>query len=1054
MRRTPAAAGVHSGVPSSPPHDEELGASPFSDPSAHHGRASATPRRSSVDVALVGNPPGASSRPPDVDRDKAGGGVTTTLEASVNLANCIMGAGALSLPAFFRSCGVLLGVALLLVSCAWTWFSAVMMLKAADVVSARQLRGAPIASYEELMDLTLGARGKAASTVGILLLQVGCLVGYANILADVVSPFAVDILPPGLEPSRAAFIAAVTLGGMLPVGVLVGGDGGSPLLAAVSQFSIAVVGLFASAMAAHALAPAHYGGSAAARGPGSTTPTVTATGGSVPPIVWANFAGAMSVLPLAIFAFGAHPAVLPVVRSMKPWGLRPSTDVVTNVLKACAVGYLMIGLGGYLSFRSATAGNVLRNLDGQFLGSFGSRAIKFGYGLVILASVPTILLPLQKSARDAYLAMVAAGVIGNRRTKSVGQKTRTSPATDAEREKFLAGGGGGGGVVRSADDDVSPELAARISQVVAFGSMLAALFLSLYVPNVAFAFGLTGSTCSFLIAFVLPAMAYLSVTAAGPRAPRTRARGAKLETDPAVEMTAASVGAKANRDGDGDGDGEEILGGGGAAGVSITGASNRRGGGGGGGGGGASSGWEWFVDDDWGDDDDGWHSGGGTPPGGSPRSPVSRARAAPTPTTRTKTASTSASAPFAHRSDRASTRRWRLGARAQMVVATFLSVVCTQEVIREMLHEKKLVEVVAKIADAKVESDKIAAETKDISDAAAAFSASSAELEGAVAEATERINDAGAAAAAREKDEGGSREGGERADPADLDAVTKALADQLEAAMRAKHGEGERDDATTTVHDDAKVNDAKVDDAKPTAKLPAAFAKSPAGEPSPEASSSRMDAPAPPFPSPPLSDVDHHPVIPVPVAVASTSDPAAVGPSDGTDPSEEEDASAAAAESIKKVEVAVANATKAKAALEDALGLHDDEDEDDDDASASAAAAADDDDADDADGASAAADTPADRSSGASRDRATGKNRSDATADAVRTEDEPVSSSDVEGSDEDVVAAAEEKINALADAKAKVEEEASKELEKAVVEGVDEDLAKSLADMLPNITRG
>ena len=39
-------------------------------------------------------------------------------------------------------------------------------------------------------------------------------------------------------------------------------------------------------------------------------------------------------------------------------------------------------------------------------------------------------------------------------------------------------------------------------------------------------------------------------------------------------------------------------------------------------------------------------------------------------------------------------------------------------------------------------------------------------------------------------------------------------------------------------------------------------------------------------------------------------------------------------------------------------------------------------------------------------------------------------------------------------AKARVEEEASKELEKAVVEGVDENLAKSLADMLPNITRG
>ena len=59
--------------------------------------------------------------------------------------------------------------------------------------------------------------------------------------------------------------------------------------------------------------------------------------------------------------------------------------------------------------------------------------------------------------------------------------------------------------------DVAPEVAARLAQGVALGSMLVALTLSLYVPNVAFAFGLTGSTCSFLVAFILPSLAYLSL---------------------------------------------------------------------------------------------------------------------------------------------------------------------------------------------------------------------------------------------------------------------------------------------------------------------------------------------------------------------------------------------------------------------------------------------------------------------------------------------------------------------------------------------------------------
>lgn len=134
-----------------------------------------------------------------------------------------------------------------------------MMLAAADALSARSFGGVPIASYEDLMGLTLGTRGRALSSVGILLLQLGCLVGYANILADVVSPFAIDVLPPGLEPNRGAVLTAVTLGGMLPVGLVVGGENPS-LLAAVSQFSLAIVATFGVVMSVHAFYPEHRPG--------------------------------------------------------------------------------------------------------------------------------------------------------------------------------------------------------------------------------------------------------------------------------------------------------------------------------------------------------------------------------------------------------------------------------------------------------------------------------------------------------------------------------------------------------------------------------------------------------------------------------------------------------------------------------------------------------------------------------------------------------------------------------------------------------------------------
>ena len=97
---------------------------------------------------------------------------------------------------------------------------------------------------------------------------------------------------------------------------------------------------------------------------------------------------------------------------MRPHTLASNKKLVTTVLVGCGVCYLMIGLEGYLSFRKATAGNVLRSVGRVLPRQTGAKAIKFGYALVILASVPTILLPpLQKGAKDAYVTLVPSAAI-------------------------------------------------------------------------------------------------------------------------------------------------------------------------------------------------------------------------------------------------------------------------------------------------------------------------------------------------------------------------------------------------------------------------------------------------------------------------------------------------------------------------------------------------------------------------------------------------------------------------------------------------------------------
>jgi amino acid permease len=242
----------------------------------------------------------------------------------MNLSNAIMGAGALALPNLFKVVGVVPGLALLLFAWLWTWFSMAIMIQAADAVSKRVLRGEPVGSYEDLMAHTLGPRGRTASTVGIVSLQIGCLVGFANVLADVVSPFADEMLPPGLEPNRSAILAAVALGGMLPTGLLVGGESHA-LLATVSKAALGVVATFAAVLVAHAFSPRRViagagAGSGSIEGPGGFTDQAAAAIAvdGADAIAWfAPLTGLTSVLPLAIFAFGAHPAVLPVVRAVR-----------------------------------------------------------------------------------------------------------------------------------------------------------------------------------------------------------------------------------------------------------------------------------------------------------------------------------------------------------------------------------------------------------------------------------------------------------------------------------------------------------------------------------------------------------------------------------------------------------------------------------------------------------------------------------------------------------------------------------------------------------------
>ena len=338
--------------------------------------------------------------------------------------------------------------------------------------------------------------------------------------------------------------------------------------------------------------------------------------------------------------------------------------------------------------------------------------------MVILASVPTILLPLQKSAKDLYVTLVPSAAI------QVGGPTPGKPPRSSSKPSRSSSLDEDGVSIdatleRGVVTDVAPEVAARLAQGVALCAMLVALTLSLYVPNVAFAFGLTGSTCSFLVAFILPGLAYLSVTGSGPRGGVKRGlhkRGTNTKADIDVELV--PIDEPEVREG-----GRSFVSAGGLSKASKSGSS-------------LGNGWEWLQESE--DDelsDDPTVSLTGTHPDSTKEKHnghhASKETADPVKTYFSGT-----------RSERLATKRRRAFAKAQIVVALILMYFCTREVVRELWHERKIVEVVSKITDAKLEAAKLEKDVETIESAKEEYASAQKQFRGALTNATAALSDA------------------------------------------------------------------------------------------------------------------------------------------------------------------------------------------------------------------------------------------------------------------------------------------------------------------------
>uniref|UniRef100_A0A7S0RDG9 Amino acid transporter transmembrane domain-containing protein n=1 Tax=Chlamydomonas leiostraca TaxID=1034604 RepID=A0A7S0RDG9_9CHLO len=291
-------------------------------------------------------------------------GSVGTVQSTANLVNCILGAGLVALPFCYLSCGLVLATVLMVVCGLACRFSYALLLYCRTLSNKK--------SFEDMADEAVGPWGRQAVRWSEAALNLGTCVAYLNILADVMSSVAGTLIPPGAEPSRAEYMAGVTVLAALPAALIVRDP---QTISALSTAAVAFLFVFAVVMMVLALTAGDDLGSL---------------------LMW-RWDGLLMSFPVMAYGYTAHSDYLGIYTDMRNPTTTRMLQVTDSALGIASALYAVVGVSGYVQWQQRTAGDLLRNLGGA--GQAGSvrgayeRALKACYGLSILGCIPMMITP-------------------------------------------------------------------------------------------------------------------------------------------------------------------------------------------------------------------------------------------------------------------------------------------------------------------------------------------------------------------------------------------------------------------------------------------------------------------------------------------------------------------------------------------------------------------------------------------------------------------------------------------------------------------------------------
>lgn len=364
-------------------------------------------------------------------------------EACARLVKATVGAAIVGYPYCFRSCGLGLALALIIIVLWAAELSMQFLLISTHFVGKK--------TYQELASYALGRPGKASVNGAIWIMNFSTLVAYLNLVTDMFSSISGSLIPPALEPSRQATLFCIILCAAWPLSIFIRNP---KVLAIISRAFASFLFLLSAVLAL------------AAMGTGSIA------FGELN--MW-RWKGVFISLPLVAYGFTSHPAIFPTYFSLQDQSLENGRKVITNSLSLAAVIYTFVGIMGFKAFGQRTHGDILRNLGGYAPGLVLTthRLVKVGYGLLLLTSMPSLIIPLQ----DATATVI----------RPISYRLLRSEVPSRSREL---------------------QEAMHSCAILGSAGVIAAI-----LPNVEYVLGLAGSTASIFISFIFPAAIFLQISA-------------------------------------------------------------------------------------------------------------------------------------------------------------------------------------------------------------------------------------------------------------------------------------------------------------------------------------------------------------------------------------------------------------------------------------------------------------------------------------------------------------------------------------------------------------